>query len=357
MSLEEMMKAEALSLGFVHCGFSRADTPPHYGTYLDWVESGNHAGMDYMARPNAIEARYDPAMLLPGCRTVISLGAAYPGTANTQKPLQNQGTIAAYALLPDYHQVLKDAVELLAQKIAQLTDQAFKHMVCVDTAPILEKDYAQNAGLGWIARNSCLTSQAYGSWLFLCELLIDLPLQPDKPLTNADCANCHRCQMACPTKAILPNRTIDARRCLSYLTIEHRGPIPLAFRPLIGQRVFGCDTCQTICPSNQNLQNTSSLFDQAQVLDPHPDLVESFLLTEAEFKSRYANTPVLRAKYQGFRRNVAIALGNARLEQARDALMDCAANEVDEVVREAAQWALSQFPRHVHGRQIGSGII
>ena len=343
MSLEESIKAEALSLGFVLCGFSRADTPPHYEAYLDWIEAGCHSGMTYMAQPNAIEARYDPANLLPGCRTVISLAAAYPAPSGAQKVQENQGNIAAYALLPDYHQVLKVAVELLAQKIAQLTDQAFKHLVCVDTAPILEKDYAQHAGLGWIARNSCLTSPAYGSWLFLCELLVDLPLKPDKPLTNADCADCHRCQMACPTKAILPNRPTDARRCLSYLTIEHRGPIPHAFRPLIGQRIFGCDTCQTICPSNQNQQNTSPLFDQAQMLDPHPDLVESFLLTEAEFKSRYANTPVLRAKYQGFRRNVAIALGNARLKAARSALVDCAANEPDGVVREAAQWALSRY--------------
>ncbi len=343
MTVEDQIKAEALSLGFALCGFSRADTPPHYGTYLDWIESGHHAGMAYMARPNAIEARYDPATLLPGCRTVISLAKPYPAPSRNHEPQQNQGSIAAYALVPDYHQVLKDALELLAQKIAQLTDQPFRYMICVDTAPILEKDYAQDAGLGWIARNSCLTSQAFGSWLFLCELLVDLPLRPDKPLTNADCADCHRCQMACPTKAILPNRTIDARRCLSYLTIEHRGPIPLAFRPLIGQRIFGCDTCQTICPSNQNQQNTSPLFDQTQTLDPYPDLLESFLLTEAEFKSRYANTPVLRAKYQGFRRNVAIALGNARLEAARPALTDCVANEADEVVREAAQWALSQY--------------
>lgn len=343
MLLEDLIKAEALSLGFVLCGFSRADTPPHYEAYLDWIETGHYADMDYMARPNAIEARYDPAKLLPGCRTVISLATPYPVASNAQKPQKNQGIIAAYALVPDYHQVLKAAAELLAQKIAQLTDRPLKHLVCVDTAPILEKDYAQQAGLGWIARNSCLTSQAYGSWLFLCELLVDLPLKPDKPLTNSDCADCHRCQMACPTKAILPNRSIDSRRCLSYLTIEHRGPIPVAFRPLLGQRIFGCDTCQTVCPANQNLQNTTPLFDQVQMLDPHPDLVESFLLTEAEFKSRYANTPVLRAKYQGFRRNVAIALGNARLETARAALSDCAANESDAVVREAAQWALSQY--------------
>jgi epoxyqueuosine reductase len=343
MSLEALIKAEALSLGFVLCGFSRADTPPHYGAYLDWIEAGNHAGMDYMARPNAIEARYDPAKLLPGCRTVISLATPYPVPAIDRKPQQNQGIIAAYALLPDYHRVLKAAVELLAQKISQLIDQPLKYLVCVDTAPILEKDYAQKAGLGWIARNSCLTSEAYGSWLFLCELLVDLPLQPDKPLTNFDCADCHRCQMACPTKAILPNRTIDSRRCLSYLTIEHRGPIPLALRPLIGQRIFGCDTCQTICPSNQKPPNAAPLFDNAQPLDPHPDLLQSFLLTEAEFKSIYANTPVLRAKYQGFRRNIAIALGNARLHKAKPALMDCAANEPDEVVREASQWALSQF--------------
>ena len=343
MSLEAMIKAEALSLGFALCGFNSADTPPHYEVYLDWIEAGHHAEMEYMARPNAIEARYDPARLLPGCQTVISLGAPYPAPASGIKPQPNQGSIATYALLPDYHQVLKDRAELLAQKVSQLTDQPIKHLVCVDTAPILEKDYAQQAGLGWIARNSCLTSPTFGSWLFLCEILLDLPLKPNKPLTNSDCADCHRCQMACPTKAILPNRTIDARRCLSYLTIEHRGPIPHAFRPLLGQRVFGCDTCQTICPSNQKTQDAPTLLDHSQLLDPHPDLLESFLLTEPEFKLRYANTPVLRAKYQGFRRNVAIALGNARLEEAKPALMNCSANEPDDVVREAAQWALSQY--------------
>lgn len=343
MSLEEMIKAEALSLGFALCGFSSAETPPHYETYLAWIEAGHHAGMEYMSRPNAIEARYDPAKLLPECRTVISLGVPYPMPASVNHLQANQGRIAAYAILPDYHAILKDRAELLAQKIAQLTPQPMKHLVCVDTAPILEKDYAQQSGLGWIARNSCLISQDHGSWLFLCEILIDVPLKPDKPLTKTDCADCHRCQMACPTKAILPNRTIDARRCLSYLTIEHRGPIPPAFRPLMGQRIFGCDTCQTICPSNQKAKVAATLLEHPQLLDPHPDLLESLLLTETEFKSRYANTPVLRAKYQGFRRNVAIALGNARLEAARIALVDCAANELDDVVREAAQWALTQY--------------
>ena len=343
MSVEALIKAEALSLGFALCGFSSADSPPHYGAYLDWIEAGHHAGMDYMARPNALEARYDPARLLPGCRTVISLAASYPAPVSGEKLQNNQGWIAAYAVLPDYHQLLKARAEQLAQKIAQIIDHPITHLVCVDTAPILEKDYAQQAGLGWIARNSCLITPEYGSWLFLCEILVDSPLKPDKPLTNSDCADCHRCQMACPTKAILPNRTIDARRCLSYLTIEHRGPIPLAFRPLLGQRIFGCDTCQTICPSNQKPRNTTPLFEHAEVIDPHPDLLESFLLTEAGFKARYANTPILRAKYQGFRRNLAIAIGNARLEEAKSALLDCAASDPDEVVREAAQWALSQF--------------
>ena len=343
MSLEESIKAEAISLGFALCGFNSADTPPHYEVYLDWIETGHHAGMEYMARPNAIEARYDPAKLLPGCRTVISLAVPYPMPTNVNNIQPNQGRIAAYAVLPDYHQVLKDRAELLAQKIAHLRHQPMKHLVCVDTAPILEKDYAQQSGLGWIARNSCLISEGFGSWLLLCEILLDVPLKPDKPLTKTDCADCHRCQMACPTKAILPNRTIDARRCLSYLTIEHRGPIPHAFRPLMGQRIFGCDTCQTICPSNQKAKSVPTLLDHDQLLDPHPDLLESFLLTETEFKSRYASTPVLRAKYQGFRRNVAIALGNARLESARAALSHCAANDQDEIVREAAQWALTQY--------------
>lgn len=343
MSLEAMIKAEALSLGFVLCGFSRADTPPNYEAYLSWIEAGHHADMSYMARPNAIEARFDPRLLLPECRTVISLAAPYPAPDRAHRPLPNQGTIAAYALLPDYHKVLKDALELLAQKISQLTQQPLNHLACVDTAPILEQDYAQQAGLGWIASNSCLTSRNFGSWLFLSELLVDIPLIPDKPLRDTDCTDCLRCQMACPTKAILPNRSIDARRCLSYLTIEHRGPIPHAFRPLMGQRIFGCDTCQIVCPSNKIPKVASLFFDDAPRLDPHPDLLESFLLTEAEFKSRYADTPVLRAKYQGFRRNVAIALGNARLESAKSALQDCAASEPDPVVREAAEWALSLY--------------
>ena len=343
MSLEALIKAEAISLGFAFCGFSRADTPPHYETFLDWINAGHHAEMDYMARPNALEARYDPSRLLPGCQTVISLAASYPAPVDSHQRLPNQGVIAAYALLPDYHVILRAALEQLVRNIAQLTDQSFFYFICVDTAPILEKDYAQQSGLGWIARNSLLTSPTNGSWLFLCELLVSLPLKPDKPLINSDCADCHRCQMACPTKAILPNRTIDSRRCLSYLTIEHRGPIPSAFRPLLGQRIFGCDTCQTICPSNQKTTNIAPFFDQSQHLEPHPDLLELFLLTEVEFKSRFANTPVLRTKFQGFRRNVAIALGNARLELAKPALMDCAANETDAVVREAAQWALSQY--------------
>jgi len=338
-----MIKAEALSLGFVLCGFSRADTPPNYEAYLSWIEAGHHADMSYMARPNAIEARFDPRLLLPECRTVISLAASYPAPDRVHRPQPNQGIIAAYALLPDYHKVLKDAVELLAQKISQLTQQPLNHLACVDTAPILEQDYAQQAGLGWIASNSCLTSRNFGSWLLLSELLVDIPLIPDKPLRDTDCTDCLRCQMACPTKAILPNRSIDARRCLSYLTIEHRGPIPHAFRPLMGQRIFGCDTCQIVCPSNNIPKVASLFFDAAPRLDPHPDLLESFLLTEAEFKSRYADTPVLRAKYQGFRRNVAIALGNARLESAKSALQDCAANEPDLVVREAAEWALSLY--------------
>ncbi len=343
MPIEELIKAEASKLGFVLCGFSRADTPPHYEAYLSWIEAGNQAGMNFMARPNAIEARFDPALLLPGCRTVISLAAAYPALDPDLDPEPHQGKIAAYALLPDYHQVLKDAAELLAERIAQLTDQPIKHLVCADTAPILEKDYAQQAGLGWIARNSCLTAREVGSWLFLCEILTDLPLNPGKPTTNSDCADCRRCLMACPTKAILPNRTIDARRCLSYLTIEHRGLIPLEFRPLIGTRLFGCDTCQTICPSNQRRSAGSPLFAGAAVLDPHPDLLEAFLLREEEFRARFQNTPVLRAKYQGFRRNAAIALGNARLASAKSALQTCTASEPDLVVRDAAEWALAQY--------------
>ena len=299
--------------------------------------------MGYMARPSAIESRFDPGLLLPGCRTIISLAANYPAPTTRHQPEANQGSIATYALSRDYHLVLSQAAERLAQRIARLSPQPVRHLVCVDTAPLLEKDYAQQAGLGWTARNSLLTTQHYGSWIFLCEILIDLPLKPDTPHLKTDCAECQRCIMACPTKAILPNRSIDARRCLAYLTIEHRGPLPLAYRPLLGQRIFGCDTCQTICPSNRLANRASAFFDRDMLLDPHPDLLESFLLSEDEFRSRYRDTPVLRATYQGFRRNVATAIGNARLLPARPALQDYADYGSDPVVRDAAAWALAQF--------------
>lgn len=345
MTLEAEIKAGARDLGFVVSGIAKPDSPPHYPNFLGWLEQGCHAGMTYMARPQAIEYRQDPHRLLEECQSVLCLALPYPTPpARARLPVSSpNGTISNYALLSDYHQVVLARLTRLSQLVDTLARRSVTSFGCVDTSPILEKDYAQHAGLGWIGRNSLLVSRQFGTWMFLSELLLDLPLQADAPYPNDACGDCRRCVMACPTKAIRPDRSVDARRCLSYLTIEHRGAIPVEFRAAMGKRIFGCDTCQVICPVNRqlNLEDFPYVFEP--ILEPGVDLLDAFKRTEAEFKQVYAETPVMRAKYAGFRRNVAIALGNSGSSEAIPTLSTAAAEDPDPVIREAAAWSLTRL--------------
>lgn len=344
-NLNEQIKAEASSLGFVLCGFSEAHRSIRYDRYLRWLEEGCHAGMGYMARPEAILKREHPAHLLEDCQTVISLAMAYapikPNRAEAER--RPKGRIAVYAAYPDYHDLMRKALAELAAKLTSLSrSEAF---VAVDTSPILEKSFGHQAGLGWVGRNSLVINPKYGSWLFLGEVLTTARFESDsKPMPDG-CRDCRRCVMACPTRAIGADRSIDARRCLSYLTIEHRGSIPEAFREMMGDRIFGCDTCQTACPYNRAVEGLPSPAMSSQVIDPFPDLIESLRLTEGQFKERYAGTAVLRAGYAGWRRNVAIALGNSGQDENVPVLEEVLSENQDHVVREAVLWALKHLGR------------
>ena len=342
MSLKAKIKAGAESLGFAAIGFSSVFPVPGLERYQDWIANGQQAGMYYLAGQRALEARSNPRRLLPSCQTVVSLLSCYPppGELRSERvPGGDTATIAAYALLPDYHEVLMERLEQLAGLINELAGSGVETYACVDSAPILEKGYAQKAGLGWIGRNSLLLHPDFGSFTFISELLVSLALESDPPFEADGCGECQLCVRACPTQAILPNRTIDARRCLSYLTIENRAEIPVEFRKAVGNRVFGCDQCQIVCPVNKKAR----LELKTTVIEEYPDLAESFWLTAEEFKLKYRNTPVWRAKYSGFRRNLAIAIGNSGQNKFVPLLEDALESEHDAVVAEAISWALGEL--------------
>ncbi len=344
MSLKAKIKAGALSLGFADCGFSNVVPVPGIEQYQGWLARGQHAAMAYLADERAMTARSDPRVLLPSCRTVISLITAYPPPSSASpraKPSEFSATgrIAAFALLPDYHGVIKERLVELAKIINELAGYEVESYACVDSAPILEGGYAQQAGLGWIGRNSLLFHPKHGSWTNLSELLVNLELEPDLPFEEEGCGACQICVLACPTNAIQPDRSIDARRCLSYLTIENRNEIPPEFRRAMGARIFGCDTCQSVCPVNKKAETAALV----PAIEESPDLAESFRLTEGEFKQTYRRTPVWRAKYSGFRRNVANAMGNSGRQDFVPILEAALKTESDTIVADSIDWALSKL--------------
>lgn len=345
--LKQKIKAEAYNLGFVLCGFSVAETPAGFERYLRWLEAGCHAGMTYLVRPNAITAREDPGKLLEDCKTVISLGMAYQPQFPITEAMGSalNGRIAFFATYADYHEVMRDALSRLLERIEELSGNG--HFLAVDTTPILEKDFAVSAGLGSIGRNSLLIHPRFGSWLLLGEILTTMSFEGDEGFLMSDCQDCQRCVMACPTKAIRSDRSIDANRCLSYLTIENRGNIPESYRELMGNRIFGCDACQTACPKNRHLDSFPSPSFQESLIEPNQDLFTAMRLSETEFKARFANTPVLRCAYAGWKRNIAIALGNSGEEKAIGLLEEAFSLESNPIVRESITWALNRLVRTI----------
>jgi epoxyqueuosine reductase len=340
----EAIKQLALDCGFDLAGIARAEPTPEAAHYQRWVEAGMAGAMGYLTGRRA-ELRNDPRSLLPSARSILCVGKLY----NTDRPYStasggDAAWISRYAWGDDYHDVLRDGLNRVVTRM-QEAGLEFEHKICVDTAPILERVYARYAGLGWIGKNTCLINEPRGSWFFLGELLLSLELSSDCPPPNR-CGTCTRCIDACPTKAIVPTGheqpswQIDSRLCISYFTIELHGPMPEDHRAATGRHVFGCDICQDVCPWNRRAPVTDDAAFQTRW--PEPPLEKLAALQESEFAALFRGSPVSRARHRGFLRNVAVAMGNARREEYRDALERLAASD-DTLVAEHARWALNQL--------------
>ncbi len=288
------------------------------------------------------EIRNDPRALLSSARSVICVGKLYNGPQpySTRFRRSELAWISRYAWGDDYHEVVRGGLERLAGRL--LESGPFDYKICVDTAPLLERSYARQAGLGWIGRNTCLINQPSGSWFFLGELLTSLDLEPDSPPPDR-CGTCTRCIDACPTGALVPDGSgysLDSRLCISYFTIELRGAAPAGHRSEIGNHVFGCDICQDVCPWNgRSPVSEEPAFEARQFAPPLEALAG---LSEQDFRGMFRSSPVRRARYAGFLRNVAVAMGNARLEKFREPLEKLAQSS-EPVVAQHARWALDQL--------------
>jgi epoxyqueuosine reductase len=310
--------------GFELAGVTPAQPSADVPRYQDWVDRGLAGAMGYLTDRRA-DLRTDPRLLLPGARSIISVGKLY----NRPEP---PGPISRYAWGEDYHDVLRRGLTEVAH---QLGNHDYK--ICVDTAPLLERSYARAAGLGWIGKNTCLINQEMGSWFFLGELLTSLELEPNSPPPDR-CGTCTRCIDACPTQAISANGyELDARACISYLTIELHTIAPEELRSGIGEHVFGCDICQDVCPWNNEAPVTQ---DPAFAPQNNPSILHP--PTEDQFRTMFRRTPVWRAKHAGFLRNIAIAMGNSGKASFRTTLAELSEN-ADAMVSEAAQWALKRL--------------
>lgn len=337
MSLEDQIKSKALALGFDFAGIAAAGPLTNFALFERWIAGGRHGEMSYLARNP--ERRADPQRLLPGAKSVVVVACNYPAAGFASNP--RQGRIARYALGDDYHEVMGRKLATLAEAVRALAPGA-QAKACVDTAPVLERELAQRAGLGWVGKNTMLLHRRFGQWLLLGEILLDVPLRPDAPESHDRCGRCVRCIAACPTQAIVAPRELDARRCISYLTIELKGAIPLELRPLIGNRIFGCDDCLEVCPWNRFAQQAREPGFSPRADLTTPELLDLLELDGEDFQQRFVRSPILRAKRRGLLRNVCVALGNARDPQAVPALRR-ALEDAEPLVREHAAWALERI--------------
>jgi epoxyqueuosine reductase len=322
---------------------ARAETLAERDWYQQWVDAGFAGAMSYLTDRRAA-IRDDPRNLLPSARSIICVGKLYNSgwPYSTRFDMAERAWISRYAWGDDYHEILGRGLERLDGEIRRKTGTAFESKICVDTAPLLERSYARQAGLGWIGRNTCLINQQSGSWFFLGELLVSLEIEPDSPPADR-CGTCRRCIEACPTEAIVPGPlgyTVDSRLCISYFTIELRGVIPEGQRANCGQHVFGCDICQDVCPWNRRAPATAE--HEFAPRSFAPPLERLAAIDEEEFRAMFRASPVTRSRYAGFLRNVAVAMGNSGSERFREPL-ERLLTHADPFVREHAQWALERI--------------
>jgi epoxyqueuosine reductase len=335
----------ARECGFELAGVAAAAPAEDRARYRQWLAAGFAGEMGYLSGARA-DARDHPRNLLPAARSVISVGKLYnrPLPYSTRFSAAERAWISRYAWSGDYHATVRRGLKKLEAALRAAADAPFASRILVDTAPLLERSYARLAGLGWIGKNTCLIHQGAGSWFFLGALLVSLEIGPDAPPPDR-CGTCRRCIDACPTAALAPapgggGSMLDARRCIAYFTIELRGPIPERWRTEMGENVFGCDICQDVCPWNRRAPSTAD--PDFATRNFAPPLEKLAGLGESEFRALFGATPVARARYPGFLRNVAVAMGNSGLAEFR-APLERLAMSPDPMVAEHARWALGRL--------------
>ena len=342
-------------LDFDSCRVAACDSPPHVDEFQTWLKNGAHGEMQYMARGE--EKRSDPQKILPGAKSIIVLGLNYfqgdqenagetvragLALAATEEPVR--GRIARYAWGDDYHDVIARKLEKIETFLQNLGG---KQKCYVDTGPVLERDYAAQAGIGWHGKSTMLIDEKLGTWFFLAEILTTLKLPPDGPVRDR-CGTCERCINACPTGAITGPHKLDARRCISYLTIELKGSIPLELRPLMGDRIFGCDDCLDACPWNRFAKTSRESAFAARKSTTGFALRDYLQLNDAEFRNLFRDSAIKRIKRRGFLRNVCVALGNVGTREDL-AVLERAATDPEPLIAEHAQWAVEQIRQRLGG--------
>jgi len=336
IELKNRLITFAHDLGFDSCRIAKCHPPAHAPEFHDWLEDGAHGEMHYMARGE--EKRRDPQKILPGAKSIIVLALNYfQGDRRQARVVANppeagaktKGRIARYAWGEDYHRVIDAKLDKIDRLLREFGGEQKRY---VDTGPILERDYAAAAGIGWHGKSTMLIDEKLGTWFFLAELLTTLELSPDPP-SRDHCGTCERCIKACPTGAITAPHKLDARLCISYLTIELKGSIPIELRPLMGDRIFGCDDCLDACPWNRFAQVS---YESAFALRDY------LHLGDMEFRNLFRDSPIKRIKRRGFLRNVCVALGNVGTKEDLPAL-EHAADEPEPLIAEHAEWAIRQI--------------
>ena len=341
-TLTQQIQAHANELGFELVGIIPAAHSETIARYREWIENGYAGKMNYLEKHLSLKT--DVRQLLAEAKSVISLAMNYytldPPKALAQDP--GRGQISRYAWGDDYHELIRERLLALVTFIKQIAESELKTRVCVDTAPIIEREYAQKAGIGWIGKNTNLIHWRSGSWYFLAEVLVNIALESDTPELRGSCGTCTRCIEACPTDAIVEPNLLDSRLCISYLTIELKESIPKALRPEIGNWIFGCDICQEVCPWNSKAVSTTEPGFQPRDGNLAPKLLSLVGMTQEAFSRRFKGSPIKRAKRRGFLRNVLVAIGNWGSQRAVPALRDALADD-EPLVRSHAAWALGRI--------------
>lgn len=334
----DRIKARAAELGFDLCRITTAAPPPHHKSYEDWIDAGMAGEMHYLERQQ--QKRGDLGATLPGARSVVCVTLNYSPDDGRVDVDPDKPAIARYARFDDYHDLMWNRLEALLADILAWSPGSTGKVYC-DTGPVTERDLAMRAGLGWIGKHTNLISRRLGNWFFLGEIILDIDLPADTPETQ-HCGTCTRCIPACPTGAIVAPYQLDARRCISYLTIELKGSIPEDLRPLIGARIYGCDDCLAVCPWNKFARAASDIAVQERDELRTPNLIDLLSLDDDGFRSKFRNSPIRRTKRRGLLRNVCVALGNIGNIGALPAL-EKALKDHEPLVREHAQWAIDRI--------------